>query len=277
MLLPCIGIIIIISLTSCQELTIRNLHKDLILMQKLSPCRMQTGNIRIIHPINLTDLEITINQLTTLIHDKEKNNSTLNQIAKHKIRELYSNFMQIKPVSHNRFKRWDIIGTTWKWIAGNPDAQDLRIIDKSLNQLVDENNHQIRINNQINNSISTLTSAINLIIERQHLNKNILDEIDVITTILNIDTINKILVNIQEAILFSKMHVTNSKMLSSREIHLVRTILSNQGVQIEIPEEALNLVIPKIATSHNTLLYILHVPELEPEESSIIRFKFWDM
>lgn len=260
-----------LSKISCQELTIRNLHKDLILMQKINTCKIQTGNIRIIHPINLTDLEITINQLTSLVYNKEKNNNVLTQIGKHKIRELYSNFLQIKPVTHKRTKRWDIIGTTWKWIAGSPDAQDLRIIDRSLNQLVEENNHQIKINKQIGDSISELTSAINQIIEKQHINQIVLDEIDVITTLLNIDTINKILINIQEAILFAKMHVTNSKMLSSKEIHLVKTILNNQGVEIEIPEEALNLVTPKMVANTNTLLYILHVPELEPEEGTILR------
>lgn len=185
-------------------------------MQKIGPCKIQTGNIRIKHPINLTDLEIPINQLTNLIYQKQKNNNVLNQVGKHKIRELYSNFLQIKPITNKRTKRWDITGTTWKWIAGNPDAQDLRIIDKSLNQLVSENNHQVKIDTQIGNSISELTSAINQIIGKQHINQIILDEIDVITTILNIDTINKILFNIQEAKIFSKMHVTNSKMLSSK-------------------------------------------------------------
>lgn len=68
-------------------------------MQKIGPCKIQTGNIRIIHPINLTDLEITINQLTNIVYQKEKNNHALNQIGKHKIRELYSNFLQIKPIT----------------------------------------------------------------------------------------------------------------------------------------------------------------------------------
>lgn len=241
------------------------------MMQKLGPCKIQTGNIRIIHPINLTDLEITINQLTDMVYRKQKNNFVLNQIGKHKIRELYANFLQIKPITHKRVRRWDIIGTAWKWIAGSPDAQDLRIIDTSLDQIISENNHQVKINKQIGNSILELTSAINQVIDKQHSNQIILDEIDVITTILNIDTINKILINIQEAILFSKLHVTNSKMLSSKEMHLIKTILNNQGVQTEIPEEVLNFITPKIATSENTLLYILHVPELEPEESTIIR------
>lgn len=271
MLFLYIGIVIILSNISCQELNIRNLNRDLILMQKAGSCKIQTGTIRIIHPINLTDLEMTINQLTNLMYQKHQNSEVLNQIGKHKIRELYSNFLQIKPTKHQRTKRWDTIGTAWKWIAGTPDAQDLRIINKSLNQLVSENNHQIRINNQISNRISELTSTINQIIDNQHINQITLDQIDMITTILNIDTINKILINIQEAILFSKIHITNSKMLSSKEMHLIKTILNNQGVYTEIPEETINLITPKMATSDNTLLYILHVPELDSEESTTIR------
>lgn len=261
---------LILTNISCQDLTIRNLHNDLIMMQKNSLCRIQTGNIRVVHPINLTDIEITINQLTNLVYRKQNNNA-LFEISKYKIRELYSNFMQIKPISHKRSKRWDIIGTAWKWIAGSPDAQDLRIIDRSLNELVNENNHQVKINHQIGKRISELTTTINELIEKQQINQIILDELDVITTILNIDTLNKILTSVQEAILFSKMHVTNSRMLSGKEIHLIKDILRNQGVQLDIPEEALNFVTPKMATSENTLLYILHVPELETEESTIMR------
>lgn len=271
MLFRYFGTIFLLLEISCHELTIRNLHKDLLLMQKRTPCRIQTGNIRILHPINLTEIEFTINQLTNLVYHKRMNNNALIEISKYKIRDLYSNFLQIKPSSHKRTKRWDIIGTTWKWIAGSPDAQDLRIIDKSLHQLTNENNHQVKVNHQIGKRISELTTTINQIIEKQQINKIILDELDIVTTILKIDTLNKILISIQEAILFSKMHVANSKMLSSKEIFLIKNILTNQGVQLDIPEEALNFVTPKMATSENTLLYILHVPELEKEESTIIR------
>ena len=87
-----------------QDLTIRNLHDEPILMQQMSICRIQTGIIRIIHPINLTEIEITINQLTNIVHHKQKNNNAFIEISKHKIRELYSNFMQIKPTMYRRAK-----------------------------------------------------------------------------------------------------------------------------------------------------------------------------
>ncbi|XP_058820500.1 uncharacterized protein LOC131682778 [Topomyia yanbarensis] len=266
-----IGITLIFSTISCQELTIRNLQNDLILMQKTTLCQIQTGNIRIVHPINITEIEVTINLLTNLVYHKQRKNNALIELSKHKIRELYSNFVQIKPASHQRHRRMDAIGTMWKWIAGSPDAEDSRIIYSNLNQLINENNHQVKINNQIDKRISALTNTINQIIDKQQINQIVLDELDVITTIINIDTLNKIITSIQEAMLFSRIHVTSNGILTSQEIHLIKDIINNQGVQLNIPEEALNFVTPKLVMNENTLLYILHVPELEKEKSTIIR------
>lgn len=260
-----------ISIVTCQELTIRNLHNDAILMQQMNSCKLQIGNIRIVHPINLTAIEDTINLLTNVVYNKNSNTNILSEIGKHKIRELYTNLQQIKPQKSHRSRRWDIIGTTWKWIAGNPDAQDLRIINGTLNDLIKENNIQYKINDQIGQRIQQLTNVINQIIEKTYSNQILINEIDMITTILNIDIINQILIGIQEAILFSKVHITNSKILSMKEINLIKTMLSNQGVQVELPDEALNFVKPKMAISKDTLLYILHVPQLENEESAVIR------
>uniref|UniRef100_A0A1W7R678 Retrovirus-related env polyprotein from transposon gypsy n=1 Tax=Aedes albopictus TaxID=7160 RepID=A0A1W7R678_AEDAL len=271
MLATLVGIIVLASTMMCQELSIRNLHQDSILMQQLGPCKIQIGNIRIIHPINLTDLELTINQLTNLVYNRNNNNNVLTEISKHKIRELYTNLLQIKPRTHYRRKRWDVIGTTWKWIAGSPDAQDLRIINGTLNELINENNNQYKVNEQISQRIGELTKVINQIVERTQSNQILLNDIDIITTILNIDIINRILTGIQEAILFSKAHITNSKVLSMKEINIIKTMLNNQGVQVDLPDEALNFVTPKIATSKDTLLYIIHVPQLETDESMIIR------
>ncbi|XP_062540989.1 uncharacterized protein LOC134209024 [Armigeres subalbatus] len=223
MLFRYFGTIFLLLEISCHELTIRNLHKDLLLMQKRTPCRIQTGNIRILHPINLTEIEFTINQLTNLVYHKRMNNNALIEISKYKIRDLYSNFLQIKPSSHKRTKRWDIIGTTWKWIAGSPDAQDLRIIDKSLHQLTNENNHQVKVNHQIGKRISELTTTINQIIEKQQINKIILDELDIVTTILKIDTLNKILISIQEAILFLRCTSQIARCYPARKFFLSKT------------------------------------------------------
>ena len=73
---------------------------------------------------------------------------------------------KLSPV--NRFKRWDSVGTVWKYLAGNPDANDLRIINSSLNDLIDNNNKQITINRQFNNKIKELAFNTVKVIEQSN-------------------------------------------------------------------------------------------------------------
>ena len=61
-------------------------------------CKIQTGNINVIHPINITEIETTVNLLTNVVY--QKTNNYLSQIAKHKIKELYSNLVEIRPRDH---------------------------------------------------------------------------------------------------------------------------------------------------------------------------------
>lgn len=252
----------------CQELGIRHLNQDPIIALEVGKCRIQTGTTRIIHPINLTDIEVTMELVTELAYKKITN--PLTKIVRQKLQELYTNLHQIKPSTRTRRKRWDALGTTWKWIAGNPDAEDLRAINSSMNDLINENNKQYQINNQMNLRLQSLTDTVNKIIETSYSNKIVLNEIETLITILNIDTINKILVDVQDAILLSKTLTVNTKMLSLKEINTIRTLLEEQGIKVDLPDEAINFVTPKIAVSRNTLLYILHVPQLETEEADTI-------
>ncbi|XP_055610635.1 uncharacterized protein LOC129757436 [Uranotaenia lowii] len=269
MLIHLIYCITLLKIIHTQELEITNLYENPILLIKTDKCKIQTGVIKIVHPINLTDIEITIQLLSNIAYKKIQDSDPLTVIIKQKVKQLYNNFYQIKP--SKRVKRWDIIGTTWKWISGSPDAEDLRIINGSLNHLVSENNQQVKINNQINDRILQLTNSINTIAVNSQVNKILLNEIDIITTIVNIDTLNKLLTDIQDAILLSKTLTANSRILSMAELHLIYTLLEEQGVYSDLPEEAMNYVTPKIATTQDTLLYILQVPQLSPKESSIFR------
>lgn len=261
------GILNIIA--QCQELGIKPLNNDPVLILQNSKCKIQTGTTKLIHPINLTDIEQTMEIVSTLAYKKITN--PLTKIVKQKLQELYTNFHQIKPTSTIRRKRWDKLGTAWKWIAGNPDAQDLRIINSSMNDLINENNRQYQVNNQVNLKLQTLTNTVNEIVENSYSNKVVLNEVETLITILNIDTINKILLDIQDAIILSKTFTVNTRILSLKEITTIRLLLEEQGIKVDLPDEAINLVTPKIAVSKDTLLYILHVPQLEPEEADIIQ------
>uniref|UniRef100_A0AAG5DU30 Uncharacterized protein n=1 Tax=Anopheles atroparvus TaxID=41427 RepID=A0AAG5DU30_ANOAO len=48
-------------------------------------------------------------------------------------------------------------------------------------------------------------------------------------------------------------------------------VLEDQGINVNLPDEALQLVKPKIAVSDDTLLYILQVPQLEKEVYDLLQ------
>ncbi|XP_062541211.1 uncharacterized protein LOC134209239 [Armigeres subalbatus] len=182
------------------KLSLRNLNEDPILFLKYGNCKIQTGNLKIVHPINLTTIQESIDYLTSSFYTRVDSRNPLGGIVKHKIKALYNNFLQIKPSEHHRAKRWDSLGSGWKWLAGSPDAQDLHIINSTMNELITQNNQQVNINNRINARISELTSSINKIINSMKANE-LANEISAIITIINIDIINKLLEDIQDAII----------------------------------------------------------------------------
>ena len=269
------GIIIWISISTLALseplINITPIVNDPIVQIKEIDCKIQTGSIRIIHPINLARIEETAELITNTFYTKLTATNPLEEVIKFRIKKLYSTLYGLKPHRTHRYKRWDSIGTAWKWIAGSPDAQDLAIINSTINEIIDQNNLQLRINNNINTRITQLTQAVNEIAGSLNKEKDRLNTLETITTMLNINVIIELLDNIQEAITLSKISITNNKILSTREINIIKTALQDQGVEINFPDEALQFVTPKIAVKNGDLLYILHVPQLENYTSNVIR------
>lgn len=259
-------------MTSCEPLLhIINTLNNPIVQIKISDCKIQTGSIKIIHPVNLGTIEETIESLTNSFYNKLTPTNPLHEVIKFRIKKLYSTLYGLKPQQSRRHRRWDSLGTAWKWIAGTPDAQDLQLINSTMNDLINQNNHQYRINDNINNRITQLTQTVNNIVNSINVNKASMDTTDAITTMLNIDVINELLDNIQEAITLTRISIANHKILSTREINVIKSTLQDQGVTINFPDEALQFVTPKIAVKNGDLLYILQVPQLEETTSTIIR------
>lgn len=140
-----------------------------------------------------------------------------------------------------------------------------------MNEIIDQNNYQYRINESINKRIAQLTGTINQMANVINNNKANLEVLDAITIMLNVDVINELLDNIQEAVTLSKISVTLNKMLSTRDVNVIKSTLHEQGIEVNFPDEALQFVTPKIAVKQGDLLYILHVPHLENSTSTVIR------
>lgn len=169
-------IILFLAASNAQHLIIENLQDNPLLLIKEKECKVQVGLIKLIHPINMTTIETTIETLSSTLYQKLTNTNPLTNIIKYKVQQLYTTFYGLRPRRH-RSKRWDLIGTTFKFIAGTPDAQDLRIINSSMNELINQNNQQLKVNMQLSERISHLTTTINEIMENSFTNKILLNEV----------------------------------------------------------------------------------------------------
>lgn len=105
-----------------------------------------------------------------------------------------------------------------------------------MNDLIESNNLQYQVNEHLGNKIKVLTNEIKQIMQNERIDDFLLKEVDTLTAIINIDTINKIVENIQEAISLSKTSTTSNKLLSVREILKIKQILEEQGITIDIPD-----------------------------------------
>lgn len=258
-----ISLFVIFPFTKLELLEIKNLSNDPVLLLKLNDCKLQTGLIKIIHPINISNLENNVYTFSKLARQIDRDIPLSNLILQ-KSRELVNNLQQLKPMKPRRAKRWDTLGAAWKWIAGSPDAEDLRIINTTLDDLVLQNNQQTRVNNMLNNRIDGMMETVNRLIEQQSTeNKILLEEMDAITLLLYMDTTNKILEDLEDTILRTRIELANSKLLSLKEILTIESLLNEQGIRTQFPEEALNYAKPKIATRGDLLLYILQIPKVK--------------
>lgn len=52
------------------------------------------------------------------------------------------------------------VGSFYKWLIGVPDAEDLRILKKSVNEIIDRNNHQIKVKTAIMDRVNNVTKIV---------------------------------------------------------------------------------------------------------------------
>lgn len=182
------------------SIEIHDLNNNPIAIVPLGKAKLKIGHIRIIQPINYAQFIETIDNFDILIK-KKAYNTQLYKLLQTKYNMLYQTYLKISP-TRNRSKRWNTIGTIWKWIAGTPDADDLRIINNTMNSLIEENNQQVYINQAADarlQHISNITNELmelNFKTEQQHL-----VNINLLTILLNVDIIQHQIEVLEDAIL----------------------------------------------------------------------------
>lgn len=159
-----------------------------------------------------------------------------------------------------RQKRWNSLGTGWKFIAGSPDANDLKIINSSINQLITNNNEQIRINRALNLQMKELVFKTKDAID---LSNSKSSEIYSINIFLNLKYLAEKLAHIVDSITLAKLGILNEKILSQNEIDVLYQDLSKQNITLHNVLEALSFADTTIATNTKELALLIKTPILD--------------
>lgn len=252
------------SLAYC-NIQIHDLSNNPLAIIPLGKAKVRVGYIRIVHPIDLIQIGNTISNVNQEIQS-HPSTSPLYELMQIKNQKLYETFMKLKPFLR-RAKRWDTIGTVWKWVAGNPDAEDLRIINATMNSLITQNNKQVMINQAISKRIQEVTDITNqvLTMEKELLLNNSL-EINHLIILSNLDSIQDQIETLEEAILMAKHGIPSSKLLSMRDFNTIANFLGQHDIFVTSFETLLSYSTAQVTLNDTHIAYILKVPQLSKNE-----------
>ena len=243
------------------SIQIHDLTNNPLAIVPLGEARIKTGHIRIIHPIDLIQIGKTISNVNRDIQNNPSTNP-LYELIQIKNYRLYETFTKIKPLTR-RPKRWDAIGTAWKWIAGNPDAEDLRMINSSINSLILQNNKQILINEAMDKRIQEITDITNAVLRIENeRTKNHSLEINQLIVLSNLDSLQNQVETLEEAILMAKHGIPSSKLLSMKDFTKIATFLQSHEIEITTFEELLSQSQAQVMLNNTHIIYMLKVPQV---------------
>lgn len=215
-------------------------------------------------PIELNNFQEIIDNFDKLVNKKMYNNQ-LYRLLQNKNILLQQTFSKINP-EKQRFKRWDKIGTVWKWIAGTPDANDLHVINSTMNQLIENNNNQIFINQAMNGRIQHISKITNDLLELDYkTQQQHVIELNLITILLNIDTIQHQIEILEDAILLAKHGIPSSRILSIKDYVKTKKFLEQANIYVNSYEDLLSRSIAHVVMNTTHIMYMLKIPQLSNE------------
>lgn len=227
--------------------------------------KLQTGYLKLIHVIETEDYQNVINTLQQHLRQNINQSHPLYPYLQHELTQLQRHLDRIKP----RVKRsLNFIGSTWKWIAGNPDHDDFEIIEQKINNVLSSNNRQVVINNLSLKKIDELTENTNKIIKIVKTNENFITMLK-----MKIDLLKEEIVNVNYAIHWAKSGIINSFVLSNTEVNIAKELFEKDSIPFVNIEEIFEFSEVKIASNEKSLIYIVNVPTTNLDSCSKLLIK----
>ncbi|XP_021702588.1 uncharacterized protein LOC5578241 isoform X2 [Aedes aegypti] len=248
--------------TAWTDIRIYDLTNNPIAIIPLGQARISNSYIRVIHPVNLTAIKDAIDLFDYVTKNSDLNNSLFDQVIRKKINKIHLTFNRIVP--QNRFKRWESLGRAWKYVSGSPDADDLKVINSTINSLVTENNNQIHINNVFEKRMRNLTRTFNLLIDNEQKLENVtFKSFDSLNFVFELDELLYYLEVVEESITLARSSIPNSRIIHERELEAIQRILNGNGFGLDSVDSILNIASAYVMFNKDTFIYILKIPRIK--------------
>lgn len=226
---------------------------------KRGPAFIQKGSFRHIHVIPIDNFDNIIENIEEVLEKVDRDDQFYN-LLKNKISILKQVLSNLTP-NHRSKRSWEGLGSAIKWIAGNPDAHDLRKIDSKFKDLKTTNDEQFEINDIFEDRLNNLTKIMATSIEGT-LNRT-LNSFETVNLILNVDMIIQKLENINEAIILAKTRIVSKNILENRELQSIFYKLKNQNVSLTSWHQMFEYLEVELSYDEKNILYNVIIPQLE--------------
>lgn len=160
---------------------------------------------------------------------------------------------------NKRQKRWDKVGTIWKYIAGTPDADDLKLINSSINNLVSNNNLQVKINREIALQLKEVAFKTKDAIQKFNSRTT---EFHAIAILENLKFLSQTLGQILDTITLAKLGILNILILSDNETTTFIHDLAREKVIVSTAADAISYASTSIATNQREIALLIKLPKL---------------
>lgn len=232
-----------------------------------------------IHKVNLEEIRLNIDYIEKLANELNMTDH-LEQTFQFKIRKAHEKLTGFYP---RRFKRGlvNALGKVIKFVAGNPDQEDLDLINQNLevleynsNKIIDNQVKQIKINNLLQTTINKVSKTLRSIKQQIDVyDSKFRKDFELINLILNLDILIKTLEDLEEQIIFSKSNQLNKNILSLKDKDYIWNFLKNQELNIKFEEEIYKFIQSIVSLQNNHIVIIIKIPIIEQKQYRLMQLE----
>ncbi|XP_055632804.1 uncharacterized protein LOC129773235 [Toxorhynchites rutilus septentrionalis] len=268
--------ILIIPLSTPSSIQIHDITNNAgaLLLQR-GEGRIIDGHDRLLHVIDFAQFELSLSIIEKIVNEIPDNSSQFSDIIKTKVTEIRSIYNNLNTKRNRRRRAIDMLGSAIKFITGNLDAEDLKVINSDLNKLrknenifIKQNNRQIKINEKFENRINLINKQIrdqeNFIRRIVEQDGSIIAENQKILLTLQLDSFLENLKSIEYAIMLAKVNIINQLILSTREKTTIMQEMSKQGIEITNLDDASSYLTTTVLHRRSSIVICVNIPRLLP-------------